>query len=238
MDVLYIVMPAYNEEETIEQVVRSWYPLLTGKSELSRLVVADSGSGDRTHEILLSLQKELPQLEILPNTLKQHGPKLIAMYRYAIAQGADYVFQTDSDGQTNPKEFEGFWKKRASYEAVIGIRRKRGDGFARKVVEKVVCMLLFFFFGVKVPDANAPFRLMHTSLLKKYMSRFSEEYNLPNIMLVTFFAYDRQNVIFKEITFGARQGGKNSMNLLKICKTGWKALADFAAFKKIMKVDR
>ena len=47
MDNLYIVMPAYNEEENIREVVQSWYPLLEGKSEDSRLVIADSGSKDR-----------------------------------------------------------------------------------------------------------------------------------------------------------------------------------------------
>ena len=31
MDTLYIVMPAYNEEENIESVVRSWYPVLEGE---------------------------------------------------------------------------------------------------------------------------------------------------------------------------------------------------------------
>ena len=53
MDNLYVVMPAYNEEENISDVVKSWYKVLDGKGEGSKLVVADSGSKDRTHEILL-----------------------------------------------------------------------------------------------------------------------------------------------------------------------------------------
>ena len=57
MDSLYIVMPAYNEEANIEGVVRQWYPVLAGKSEASRLVIADSGSNDRTHEVLENLPK-------------------------------------------------------------------------------------------------------------------------------------------------------------------------------------
>ena len=44
MDSIYIVMPAYNEEDNIEQVVRDWYPLLNGKSPDFRLVIADSDS--------------------------------------------------------------------------------------------------------------------------------------------------------------------------------------------------
>ena len=103
-DILYVVMPAYNEEENIEKSVRDWLAVLEGKDERSRIVVADSGSEDGTHNILVKMQKEIPQLMILGDTLKQHGPKLIALYNFAIEQGADYVFQTDSDGQTNPLE--------------------------------------------------------------------------------------------------------------------------------------
>ena len=73
MDTLYIVMPAYNEEGNIEEVVKSWYPLLSGKSEDSRLVVADSGSKDRTHAILEEMRAgDFPKLEILDTTNQFH----------------------------------------------------------------------------------------------------------------------------------------------------------------------
>ena len=68
MDSLYIVMPAYNEEANIKAVVEQWYPILNGKGEASRLVIADSGSNDKTHEILESLKDEYPKLEILNDT--------------------------------------------------------------------------------------------------------------------------------------------------------------------------
>ena len=92
MDSLFIVMPAYNEETNIEAVISQWYPILSGKNIKSRLVVADSGSTDHTHEILINLQDKLKQLEILSDTERQHGPKIIALYDYAIKQGADYIF--------------------------------------------------------------------------------------------------------------------------------------------------
>lgn len=153
-----------------------------------RLVIADSGSTDATHDILLTLKKEYPQLEILTNTGKQHGPKLIALYNYAIEHGADYIFQTDSDGQTDPREFAQFWELRDRYDAILGYRKVRGDGKSRAFVEKVVCILLKIYFGVNVPDANVPFRLMKSAVVAKYMDYFAPEYNLPNIMLTTFFA--------------------------------------------------
>ncbi len=234
MDSLYLVMPAYNEAENIEAVVDAWYPVLNGKGERSRMVIADSGSTDATHQILLELQKSRPQLEILSDTGKQHGPKVIALYRHAIEQGADYIFQTDSDGQTDPGEFPAFWEARGQYDAVLGCRTVRGDGKSRAMVERVVCFLLRLYFGVKVPDANAPFRLMKASLVDKYLGRLPADYDLPNIMMTAYFSHYREKLTFREITFKPRQGGVNSINIPKIVKIGWAALRDFRAFKKDM----
>lgn len=234
MDTLYVVMPAYNEEENIEEVVTSWYPVLEGKSPESRLVVADAGSKDKTHEILLRMKETMPQIDIISDTGTFHGPKVIALYNYAIANGADYIFQTDSDGQTLPEEFGAFWDMRTAYKGIFGHRKVRGDGKSRAFVEKVVCFLLKLYFHVKVPDANAPFRLMNAQTVAKYIGRLDKDYNLPNIMMTTYFAYYKEDMMFKEVTFRPRQGGTNSINIKKIIKIGWKALKDFHDLKKAM----
>lgn len=234
MDKLYIVMPAYNEQDNIEQVVLSWYQMLEGKDPDSKIVVADSGSEDATHDILFTLKKNHPQLVVLSETQKQHGPKLMALYDYAFRGGADYVFQTDSDGQTLPEEFERFWELRKCRDAVIGYRPYRGDGRWRAFVEKVVCLLLHIIFGINVPDANAPYRLIKIVMLEKYLDRIPCDYNLPNIMLTTYFKYYEENIEFIEITFKNRHGGRNSINVLKILKIGWNALGDFYKFRKEM----
>ena len=169
MESLYVVMPAYNEEANIEKTVMAWYKVLDGKSDSSRLIIADSGSSDKTHRILEELKTEYPKLDILTDTDRYHGPKVIALYDYAVKNGIDYIFQTDSDGQTNPDEFEQFWNLRHEYDGIFGHRVVREDGKSRAFVERVVCMLLRIYFGVKIPDANAPFRLMKTEVVKKYL---------------------------------------------------------------------
>lgn len=232
---IYIVMPAYNEEENIEGVIKQWYPVLKFGSDESRLVIADSGSTDNTHSILVNLKNEYPQLEVVTECDKQHGPKVIYLYDYALKNNADWIFQTDSDGQTNPDEFEEFWNMRNQYDAILGNRHIRGDGKSRAFVEKVVCFLLRLYFGVKVPDANAPFRLMKADVVKKYLYNLPKDYNLPNIMMTTYFSYYNEKINFKEITFKPRQGGVNSINIPKIVKIGWKALSDFRKLKRGMK---
>lgn len=229
MDTLYIVMPAYNEETNIENVVNQWMQV-----GVNKMIIADSGSTDSTHEKLLNLQKTYPQLVILSNTEKQHGPKLMALYDYSIKNGADYIFQTDSDGQTNPQEFAAFWSLRNNYDIILGHRYKRDDGKIRAFVEDVVCFLVRIYFHVNIPDANAPFRLMKSKIIEKYLHRLPPDYNLPNIMLTVYFTYYKENITFRKITFKALQSGVNSINISKIITIGWNALFDFAAFKKGM----
>jgi len=87
-------------------------------------------------------------------------------------------------------------------------------------------------FGVKVSDANAPYRLMKSSLVAKYIDKLPEDFNIPNIMFTTYFVHYKEKVKFIEITFKPRQGGTNSINVKKIVKIGWKAVKDFYKLKK------
>ena len=62
MDKLFIVIPAYNEEENIRQVIDDWYPVVeahNGDGE-SRLVIIDDGSKDSTFKIMEEYAKERP----------------------------------------------------------------------------------------------------------------------------------------------------------------------------------
>ena len=179
----------------------------------------------------MSWQKR-PLLVPLTKSNGGHGSTVLYGYRYALQNHADYIFQTDSDGQTNPAEFEPFWEKRNSYDAVIGNRRERGDGKSRKFVENTVCFLLRLVFGVRIPDANAPFRLMRAELVARYIGKLLENYNLPNIMFTTYFVHYKEKVVFLPISFQPRQAGTNSLNLKKIAKIGIKAVRDFYMLKK------
>ena len=176
-----------------------------------------------------------PLLQPLTKKNGGHGPTLIYGYRYAIKNQADYIFQTDSDGQTLPEEFEDFWEKRKVYNAVVGNRHDRQDGASRKFVENTLRFILKLVFGVSVPDANAPFRLMKRELVEKYIRKMPKDFNLPNVMLTTYFVYYKEKILFSRVTFRPRQGGKNSINIKKIVKIGWKALGDFRMLKKQMK---
>lgn len=233
MGVLYIVIPAYNEELNIENCVKDWYPIIERYgNEDSRLVTINDGSKDNTYEKMLELSKPRPLLMPLTKSNGGHGSTVLYGYQYAIENGADWIFQTDSDGQTNPAEFEKFWEKRNDYDVIIGNRVVRGDGKGRKFVENTVCFLLRLIFGVKIKDANAPFRLMKTTIVQKYIDKLPKDFNIPNIMFTTYFVYFHEKVLFLPISFKPREKGVNTINPKKIIKIGWKAVGDFRKLRR------
>lgn len=237
MDKLFIVIPAYNEEENIRQVIDDWYPVIeahNGNGE-SRLVIIDDGSKDSTYKIMQEYAKDRPLFCPLTKPNGGHGATVLYGYHYALKQGADYIFQTDSDGQTLPSEFEAFWEQRSGYDMVIGWRKGREDGASRVFTTKVLKLVIKVCFGVTVTDANTPFRLMKASTLKEQIKLVPKDFNLSNVIITVIYTKKGLKVKYVPITFRPRQGGVNSINLKKIFKIGKQALKDFREINKAIR---
>ncbi len=232
MDKLYIVIPAYNEEETIGTVINDWYPIVEKIGNGSKLVIIDDGSKDSTYSLMKQSAKSRPSFEPVTKPNGGHGATVLYGYNYAIEQGADYIFQTDSDGQTLPTEFFRFWEQRKNYAMVIGHRKGRQDGFSRKFVTKTLKYVLWICFHVSIMDANTPFRLMQANVLKENIKLIPKDYNLSNVIVSVIYAKKKLSVKYMPITFRPRQGGVNSINMKKIVKIGKQAWKDFSAINK------
>ena len=235
MDKLYIVIPAYNEQDTIKQVIREWYPIVENAGRESRLVIVNDGSKDTTFQIMQECAKNRPQFIPLTKENSGHGATVLWAYKYALEEGTDYIFQTDSDGQTLPEEFLPFWKERENYDMVIGHRRHRQDGISRYIVTKTLKYVIKVCFGVTVTDANTPFRLMKAETLKKNIDLIPENFNLSNVIISVIYAKKNLKVKYIPITFRPRQGGVNSINLRKISRIGIQAFSDFVKINKTLK---
>lgn len=235
---LYIVIPAYNEQATIETVIQDWYPIIEKIGNDSKLVIIDDGSKDDTYKIMQECAKTREAFEPLTKPNGGHGATILFGYQYALDQGADYIFQTDSDGQTKSEEFWAFWERRNEYDMVIGHRKGREDGFSRVFVTKTLKLVLLLLFHVKVTDANTPFRLMKADTLAKYLPLIPKDYNLSNVIISVIYAKKKLAVKYLPITFRPRQGGVNSINMKKIFKIGKQACKDFIQINKIIKKSR
>ena len=237
-ETLYLVMPAYNEEANIEDVVRQWYPVaerVNAEGGEARVVIANDGSKDGTFAILSQLQNNYPYLLPLDKPNSGHGATVLYLYRYALEHGADYVFQTDSDGQTLPEEFWQMWEHRHEYDFQIGTRGGRQDGFSRIVVTRTLRIVVWLMFHVWVKDANTPFRLMNAKRLQAVMQYIPQDFFLANVAVSAIAVKKKEKIGWYPITFRPRQGGVNSINLKRIFKIGLKSLGDFRQINKSLK---
>ncbi|MCR5329911.1 MAG: glycosyltransferase family 2 protein [Lachnospiraceae bacterium] len=235
MDTLYIVIPAYNEQANIEEVVNDWYPVIEERNDLSRLVIIDDGSRDDTYKVLEKLAASREKMVALTKPNGGHGATVLYGYNYALEHGADFVFQTDSDGQTLASEFGQFWDLKDAHDMVIGHRKGRQDGFSRKFVTKTLKLVCRICFGVTLTDANTPFRLMKAEGLKENLKYVPKDFNLSNVILSVIYAKRKQSVKYIPITFRPRQGGVNSINLKRIFRIGKQALKDFKTINNQIK---
>ena len=230
-----MVMPAYNEAENIEDVVMQWHPVaerIQAEGDECLLVVANDGSKDDTFARLVSLQEKYPLLKPVDKPNSGHGATVLFLYRMALAENADFIFQTDSDGQTMPEEFWQLWKNRNDFDMQIGTRGGRQDGFSRIVVTKTLRLVVWLMFHVWVKDANTPFRLMKAESLEKIIEVIPKDYNLANVAVSAIAVKWNYKIGWYPITFRPRQGGVNSINMKRIFKIGCKALSDFRTINR------
>jgi dolichol-phosphate mannosyltransferase len=231
-DNLCIVMPVYNEQANIERVLKSWYPIIANFPQ-GELVAVNDGSKDDTPKILRDFSQDHPQLHIYNKPNGGHGAAIYDGYEYALKRfgTADnqFVFQTDSDGQTRPEEFDQLWNLRREYDGVFGWRNRRQDGASRIMVTKVLKYTLKATCHVTITDANVPYRLMRNSVLAAVLPLIPEHFNLCNVAISVALVKKGFTIKFLPITFLPRGGGTNSINLGDIFHIGVQALRDFKA---------
>ncbi len=200
-------------------------------------MVLDDGSKDRTYSILKDACADHPLLIPVKKENQGHGATVLYGYRYALEQEPDYIFQTDSDGQTDPREFWEFWEQREAYDMVIGHRCRREDGRSRIFVTQVLKLVIRLCFHEDVTDANTPFRLMKAEVLREQIRLIPENFNLSNVILSVIYAKKGLRVKYIPITFRPRQGGENSINLKKIFGIGCQAVRDFWKINRMLPKD-
>jgi len=223
---LAIVMPIYNEEANIYNVIHEWLPILDKTGVQFEILAINDGSRDATLAILKKLEQEnLGKIITVDKPNSGHGRSCRFGYELALKRQAEWVLQIDSDGQCDPVYFPEFWSQRTEADCVFGVRKTRGDGFARKLISKTCGFLSSLVAGVQVRDANVPFRLIRREALAQALPKVPEDFDVQNIGLTIALKRSR-NIRWKyvPIHFRDRQGGVNSINLPKIARMGWTML--------------
>jgi dolichol-phosphate mannosyltransferase len=225
---LVVVMPIYNEEANIFQVISEWSECLRGLGTGFQIIALDDGSQDRTHDILLELEAKQPDVVCVvskPNS--GHGITCRIGYDIAICSSAEWVLQIDSDGQCDPKYFVDFWTKRERYDCIFGVRESRDDGMGRVITSAICRLASSLICGQDLKDPNVPYRLIRRSPLQEALGSIPPNFNIHNVALT----YVLKKIAelrweYVGIHFPSRQRGENSINVLKIVTWGLEMLLE------------
>lgn len=180
---LWVVMPAYNEEECVRPVISAWMEAIRRETEDFTFCVLNDGSRDRTLHRLRELAADYPHLAIVDKPNSGHGQSCLTGYRLALQAGARWVLQIDSDGQCDPVFFRQFWSLRREHAFVFGVRKTRFDGTIRSLITRAVSLTVYIAFGVWVPDPNVPYRLMRAAELARILPEDEVRIHLANVYL-------------------------------------------------------
>jgi len=232
MSKIYVVMPAYNEEGNIEYTINQWLPVVKKIGKNARLVIFDDGSTDGTFRIMIKMKKQHPELIPISKENTGHGPTCYEAYKYCFDNDVDYIFQTDSDGQTDPNDFWDFYAKSKEADFVIGYRNNREDGEGRKFISFVLKAIILIIFGVKIKDANTPFRLMKTRELRKILPSIESSFFLVNVLISIAIVKRKGKCAWLPISFKSRSNGISTINKSKITRIGLSAINEFYQFKR------
>jgi glycosyltransferase involved in cell wall biosynthesis len=155
-----VVVPAYNEEERIGEVLKDL------KQSGQPVIVVDDGSSDKTREV--ARKHKVTTLHHSVNLGKGAAMKTGA--EAAFRQGADAVIFMDSDGQHKAEDLPHFIDalEKDKFDVVFGSRNlSHGVPFVRYMGNKMASLLVSFLFGIYVSDLICGFRGLSKRAFKK-----------------------------------------------------------------------
>lgn len=184
-NVLYIVIPCYNEEEvlceTAKRLTDKLYRMISDQvvSDQSRMVFVDDGSKDRTWELIRELHASNPLvLGIKSSRNRGHQNTLLAGL-FTVKDDCDMIVSMDADLQDDIEVLDQFVKKyEEGCEIVYGVRSARKtDTFFKKFTAESFYKLMSHM-GVDIVYNHADYRLMSKRAIEEL-----ENYKEVNLFL-------------------------------------------------------
>lgn len=163
---LTIVLPAYNEEESLPDALAQCGEFIEQMPELDvEVVIVDDGSADGTAALLKEAALVRPWLRVISHPVNR-GYGAAIKTGFAAANGR-FVFYTDSDNQFDILELREILPLIEGADLVAGFRVYRFDPLPRLVVSWAYNRLVRVLFRVPVRDVDCSFKLMRRERLDR-----------------------------------------------------------------------
>jgi dolichol-phosphate mannosyltransferase len=190
--VLAIVIPVYNEEASLVDLLKDWQVVFNATGEPYRIILIDDGSEDKSLQLLKTLGEGDPALDVHTQTNAGHGPAILKGYRLALS--AEWVFQIDSDHQLDTAAFTTLWANRQQFDLLIAERQEKNASAGRNRLSSLSRLFVRTLYGRQVKDVNSPYRLMRAEKLREALKKIPDDSFAPNVLLTSWFVLKKNRI--------------------------------------------
>jgi glycosyltransferase involved in cell wall biosynthesis len=200
-----VIIPVYNEEESIGKIVKelkALYPDI-------EILVIDDGSTDNT-----------------ANVASNAGAKVIT-HHYNIGNGAaiktgvrysrsiNLVFM-DGDGQHDPRDVSRLLSDLGEYDMVVGARTRGCDlSRIRNLGNRVMNMVANLLAEMKIPDLTSGFRAIKRDRVMEFLHLFPNRYSYPATITIAMLKAGYQVKYIPLDTIKKREKGKSEIRPIR-----------------------
>jgi dolichol-phosphate mannosyltransferase len=196
----WLILPTYNEAENVEAILTASAEVLGGAApEGFKILVVDDGSPDGTGRLADGMAARHEWVEVMHRTEKGGiGPAYLAGFAHALAAGAGYVMEMDSDFSHDPADLARLLDAaRGDADLALGSRYVPGGGVTdwgllRRLISEGGSTYARLVLGLKIRDLTGGFKCFRREVL--------EAIEFPRVR-------SRGYAFQVELTYRAVQGG-------------------------------
>lgn len=161
-----IVVPLFNEEESLPELMDWIHQVMTKHKFLYEVIMVDDGSRDKSWQIVNELKSRYPEIKGI-KFQRNYGKSAAMHVGFQESQG-NVVITMDADLQDSPEEAPELYKMimEEEYDMVSGWKKKRHDPFSKRFPSKIYNRLVRIFTGIKLHDFNCGLKAYRKDLVK------------------------------------------------------------------------
>ena len=162
---LSIIIPAFNEEESINPLVNLIFKNLDKNLEDFEIILIDDGSNDKTWAEIVKISNKFENIVSI-KLLENYGKSDALDAGFKVCKG-NYVLTMDADLQDDPSEILPLYSMiiENKYDLVSGWKMKRNDPLTKTIPSKFFNLVTRLFSGIKLNDFNCGIKIYRKEVI-------------------------------------------------------------------------
>ncbi len=221
--ILSVVVPFFDEEESIQKVCEELMQVLSTERDLTwELILVDDGSGDRTPQLMDDLAARYENFRALH--LKPNSGQSAALEAGFDAALGEFIATLDGDGQNDPRDIPRLLQmlKVKDLDMICGIRQRRADNLIRRMSSRIANRVRSAILKDNITDVGCSLRVFRRECMKRVRFFRNAHRFFPALFIMVGFTVSETPVNHRSREHGTSKYGGGINSRL------WVGLADLA----------